>query len=106
MGHNYVLYSGHKYEQQAAYGLFESNKGLGLIEHYEFTGSGRDTSYDDQAQFRTKVDFSWHTDNTSPLYSTMLIRTDTVTDVPEPSSLAIFSAGLLGLFRLRKRIIN
>jgi len=106
MGHNYVLYSGHKYEQLAAYGLFESTKGLGLIEHYEFTGSGRDTAYDDQAQFRTTVNFSWHTDNESPLYSTMLIRTDSVTNVPEPSSLAILSAGLFGLFRLRKRRIN
>jgi len=97
MGHNYVIYSGHKYEQQAAYGLFESTKGLGLIEHYEFTGSERDLTYDDQAQFRTSVDFSWHTDNTSPLYSTMLIRNDIATDVPEPSTVAILSLGLLGL---------
>ncbi len=97
MGHNYVIYSGHKYEQQAAYGLFESTKGLGLIEHYEFTGSERDLTYDDQAQFRTSVDFSWHTDNTSPLYSTMLIRTDMATDVPEPSTFAIFALGMLGL---------
>lgn len=97
MGYNYLIYSGHKYEQEAAYGLFESTKGLGLIEHYEFTGSERDLTYDDQAQFRTSVDFSWHTDNTSPLYSTMLIRTDMATDVPEPSTFAIFALGMLGL---------
>jgi len=97
MGHNYVIYSGHKFEQQASYGLFESTKGLGLIQQYEFTGSERDITYDDQAQFRTSVDFSWHTDNTSPLYSTMLIRNDIATDVPEPSTLAIFALGMFGL---------
>jgi hypothetical protein len=36
----------------------------------------------------------------------MLIKTGSVTNVPEPSSLAIFSAGLFGLLRLRKRKIN
>jgi len=101
MGYNVVIYSGHKYEYEASYGLFESDIGLGLIEQFEYTGSERDYTQDDQAQVRTKVDFSWHTTNTSKLYSTMLIKNEVSTAVPEPSSLAVF--GLVSLLLAGRR---
>jgi len=107
MGVNVVNRRGTKYESEASYGLFESSNGLGLIENYEFTGSSRDYAFDDQAQFRTTVNFDVLADSTTIIYSTMLIKNEiTSAQVPEPTTLVIFAVGVLALLRFRSKNIR
>jgi len=100
MGYNTLRQQGSPFEIRWATGLFQGTEGLSLFSTYDLVGSFEKRFSSDRVSFTDPMSFSYLKDNNDAVYSTMLIKNqllDTSTPVPEPSTLAIFVLGMLGL---------
>ena len=67
-------------------------------------GADYDNLYHDTAYVRDDVDYDWDRTRGSHAASTFLVK-DVVAEVPEPSTIAVFALGMIGLAsrRLKKQ---
>ena len=99
VGTNTYFNIGNNYEQLQGYGLFEGSSGLS---HLWYVIHEVDAGGGDVAMIDNRGTFDVNRNNTDPLLSTMLVRRTSgarggSTAVPEPSTLAIFALGMIGL---------
>jgi len=100
MGYNTLRQEGSPFELRWATGLFQGGDGLSLFQTYNVVGSFEQKFSNDSVNFYNHRNFDSYSDSTSLVYSTMLIKNDTLgnaTTVPEPSTMAIFALGMIGL---------
>jgi len=100
MGYNTLRQEGSPFEIRWATGLFEGGDGLSLFQTYDVVGSFEQKFSNDSVNFYNHRNFDSYSDSTSLVYSTMLVKNDTLGNaitVPEPSTMAIFSLGMIGL---------
>jgi len=99
MGHNAILNESTDNESIIGHALYNGTDGLSFINTAAFTGAVIDLTNGDVAFANDNINVTHLADFQSDEWSTMLIRS---VDVPEPSTLAIFALGLIGL-GLRRR---
>ncbi|AAZ26471.1 PEP-CTERM sorting domain-containing protein [Colwellia psychrerythraea] len=97
MGYNQVDNQGNAFEIKYATGLFQGDDGLSLFKTYDLVGSFRKSRSHDQVDFYDHMSFDYLSNNTSLVYSTMLVKNKSLATVPEPSTLTIFALGMFGL---------
>jgi hypothetical protein len=100
IGTNAYFNIGSTYEQLQGYGLFE---GTGGLSHLWFVIHKNDAGGGDVAYLQDNGTWDSHKSSTNSFMSTMLVqRTNNGnTAVPEPSTLAIFALGMMGLVARR-----
>lgn len=103
MGYNKVSSEGWYYEKEYSSGLSMGNNGLTKVMINMYPDKQVQSSPSEDDVWMTTYEHSNYYNIDSSSFSTMLLRTyDTpVTDVPEPSTLAIFGLGLIALVRKR-----
>jgi hypothetical protein len=110
MGYNTLRQEGSPFEIRWATGLFKGTDGLSLFKTYDLVGSFEKRFSGDSVNFYDHANFDHHMENTNAVYSTMLVKNQHLeksTQVPEPSTLAIFTLGMFGLVtRKFKKKIN
>jgi hypothetical protein len=96
MGHNAILNESTDNERIIGNALYNGTDGLSFINIAAYTGAMIDLTNDDVAFAHDNINVTYLADFQSDEWSTMLIRS---VDVPEPSILAMFALGLIGLRR-------
>jgi hypothetical protein len=96
MGHNAILNESTDNERIIGNALYNGTDGLSFINTAAYTGAMIDLTNDDVAFAHDNINVTYLADFQSDEWSTMLIRS---VDVPEPSILAMFALGLIGLRR-------
>jgi len=100
MGYNTIRQQGSPFELRWATGLFQGGNGLSLFKTYDVVGSFEKIFTSDTVNYYNHSNFDSYGDDTNLVYSTMLVKNDTlgnITTVPEPSTMAIFALGMIGL---------
>ena len=100
MGHNVVGWEGLKYEHIRSMGLFQGVNGLARVDLSSQVHDYARMTYTDFAYIEDSFSYSENHPEYGPQFSTMLVRTSSI-DVPEPTTLAIFGIGLMGLLGMR-----
>ncbi len=93
------------YEYDISVGWFNGTFGMSYVAYVEYTDPDLDMQFDDTIYYLDSDKSSDIYDEIDKKHSTMLVK---ITKVPEPSTLAIFALGLIGIAsrRLRSNIYN
>lgn len=99
MGYNKVSSEGRYYEKEYSSGLSMGNNGLTKVMINMYPDKLVQNSPSEDDVWMTTYEYSNYYNIDSSSFSTMLLRTydSPVTDVPEPTTIAIFALGMFGL---------
>lgn len=95
----YLFYY-YQFELRWVTGLFQGGDALSLFKIYNVARNFEQKFSSDTVNFYNHSNFDSYSDSTNLVYSTMLIKNDTLgnaTTVPDPSTMAIFALGMIGL---------